>query len=178
MIFENVIQYDKAAAQALVEVSSRTLRRKPFLLRRTLLLTVGILAAACGVLLLMDFGGISSFARVICLLDLAVGLLALRMGIFLRRTLARRLMRTMTGGQRRVLFTEEEIQVEQPGVQRVSFYYPTLTALYETEAYFVLPLSTGVGIVLDKGGFVQGSVAEFRKFIQEKAGKAVAFIGG
>lgn len=175
-MFENVVHYDKAAARVLVEVDSRVLRRKNFLIRRVILFAVGIFAVACGGLLLMVFGELSAFTRVICLFDLVVGLLALWKGICLRRVMVKRVLRTLTGGDRRVVFTEEEIQIEQPGVQKGTFYYSTLTALYETEAHFVLPLSTKASMVLDKGGFVQGSVAEFRNFIQEKTGRTMQFV--
>lgn len=181
MVFENVTQYGRALARVLVEVDSRCLRRKRYLARRAFLLAVGIVAVLCGGFLLLVFGELDMPSRAICVGDLIVGILFLWKGIFFRRMMVWQTVRGMTEGTRRALFTEEEMQVEHPGVQKGCFYYSTVTAFYETEGCFILPLSTGpknrlTSIVLDKGGFTQGTVAEFRMFIQERTGKAVRFV--
>lgn len=178
MVFENRIQYDKVSIRALVEVNSRApLYRRQFLIRRAILLAVGLLALICGGLLTLFFGEIDTYSRAVCVLNLILGVLLLGKGAFYRRTMVRRVLRSASGGERRVLFTEEEIQVELPGVQKTAFYYPALAAVYETEGYFVLPMSTKTSVIVDKGGFTQGTVAEFRDFIQRRTGKTARFIG-
>ena len=177
MVFENRILYDRAAAQALVDVSRRGPQRRRLLLRRIIVLAVGLLALVCGSLPALFFSRLETYGRVLCVTHLILGVLLIRRGMLFRRVLVRRVMRGMTEGERRVRFTEEEFQVEQPGVQRAVFYYSAVTSVWETEGYFALPLSTGSHVLLDKGGFVQGTVAEFRGFIQQRTGKAAQFIG-
>ena len=177
MVFENVIHYDRASALALAEVSSRAHRRKSFLVRRTILLAVGLVALVCGGTLVLFFGQLETFSRVICVLDLILGGLLLGKGICLRRATAWSVLRSATGGERRVLLTGEDIQVEQPDVKKAVFYYPAVTAFYETEGYFILTVSDRTAVILDKAGFTQGTVPEFRTFIQERTGKTAQFVG-
>lgn len=178
MVFENLTRYDRAAFQAMSEVSSRTVQRRRVLLRRTFLLILGTLCLGCGGLMLLIFHGLDFADRILAVCALLIGLVALGEGIFYRRLLAWSFWRNMRGessGERYFLFTEEFLQTGRQGVES-KYRYEVLLGAYETMGYFVLFLDRRYCMAVDKSGFSRGTAEALRNHLKEKLGKPVEFI--
>ncbi len=180
-MFENSTAYDKPAIQAMTWVFSRKVRRKQYLLRKCFLLGVGLMMMFGGLLLLATFGTLDYKERLICVIGLLIGGLALTEGIFLRRFQAwssLRALRQTTGTSelRRFVFSEDSFQSTQAGME-TTWQYEKVQEAYETEGYFILRLDKLTCILLDKEGFTQGTAWGFRAFLERKLGKPVEWSG-
>jgi len=180
-MFENNTAYDKNAIAAMTWVFAKKVRRKQYLLRKCFLLGVGSVAMLSGLLLLFMFGTLDFGNRVICVVGLAVGTLALTEGIFLRRFQAwnslRALRQTTDASElRRFVFSEDSFQGTQSGME-TTWRYERVQAAYETEKYFILRLDKLTCILLDKSGFALGTAWGFRAFLERKLGKPVEWSG-
>lgn len=180
-MFENHTAYDKSAVEAMTWVFTRKIRRKQYLLRRCFLLCVGSVGALSGLTLLLMFGTLDYGDRVICVIGLAIGGLALAEGIFLRRFMTWRSLRALrqskdASERRRFVFSEGSFQGTQSGME-TTWQYETIQEAYETEGYFVLRFDKLTCILLDKSGFTQGTAWGFRAFLERKLGKPVEQVG-
>jgi len=178
VLFENVTQYDFPALLALARVAGKTIRRKPFLIRRIFLMTVGTVSFLSALFLLLIFDQLDLQNRIIAVAALVVGLLALAEGIFFPWFVARSSSRLLAKGQREhhFRFTEGELQAETPGVQRSTYPATAFLAAYETEGYYVLMLDQRQGLVLDKRGFTSGSGENFGEFLERWLQKKIPCI--
>jgi len=180
-MFENNTAYDKNAIAAMTWVFTRKARRKQYLLRKCFLLAVGSVALLSGLLLLLTFGTLDYGDRVICVIGLLVGGVALIEGLFLRRVMAWRSLRALRQAAdaselRRFVFSEDSFQGTQSGME-TTWQYERVQEAYETEEYFILRLDKLTCILLDKSGFAQGTVWGFRSFLERKLGKPVEWSG-
>lgn len=178
-MFENVTEYDKRAVWAMTRVFTRRVWRKRYLLRKCFLVGMGLLGTLCGLLLLILFRGLDLGERAICITVLAVCIPAFLKGLFLRRFMAWSTVRTLrrAGGspERRFIFSGEAFRGVQSGME-TAYQYEIVREVYETETYFVLHLDAQLCMMIDKGGFSQGTPDGFRALLAEKTGRAAEFV--
>ena len=128
-----------------------------------------------GGLLLLFFQELERSEQVIAIGALIVGLLGTAEGIFLQRIAAWNSRRFLVKGRidHVFIFSETELTVEIPGLERSVYPYSAFLAAYERNGYFTLLIDKRHAFIIDKSGFSSGDPEQFRSFLQERLGKEI-----
>lgn len=165
--FETV--YDQKALTAMAKGLRKTVRRKRSRRSHILGWIVIILAFLLGF-----FAGPFDFRAAITLIAALVMLLVLIFEDFLNGFFARK--RMLPGTDKAFSHFTEESYSSETEIARTEFQYTAISAIAETNDYFIFLLGNNHAQVYDKRTILDGSIDTFRTFIKEKTQKAVCRI--
>ncbi len=170
-IFETT--YNQKALTAMAKGIRKTARKKRT--KRSHIFGFIVIALALLLALADIKDGIEFTAnRIITLLAALIILIVLLFEDKINGYVARK--RMLPGTEKsKVAFTEEDFYSETE-VGKSEWNYDRILMLAETKDYFIFVFSSSHAQVYDKNNLSGGTVDEFRKFICERTGKAMAFI--
>lgn len=163
-IFETT--YDQKALTAMAKGLRKSVRRKRS--RRSHIL--GWLVIALAVFLVVRSRALN-FRAVITLLAAAIVLLALLFEDHLNGFFAKKRMLPGTG--KAISHFTNDFYSSETEIGKTEFHYEYITALAESEDYFIFLFGNNHAQVYDKRTLSGGSIDAFRSFIQEKTQKTV-----
>lgn len=171
--FETV--YDQNAMTVLTKTLRKTIRRKRS--RRSHVL--GWIVIAVALLITIPMGGKEFSIDMRKVITWLAGLVVLAVLIFedsINAYIARKRMLAGTG-RGTSIFGDESYSTES-AIGKTEFNYDKISLLAETKGYFVFVFDRSHGQVYDKRTLSGGTEEEFRRFIEQKTGKAVVKIAG
>lgn len=173
MSFEVETTYDKPTVQAFQRILNRTVRYKRLCAVRIITIVIGCVSIAYGCLWLWAKAAMDA-SLVPAISGFIAGAVFLLIGIFYEAYLNKfsRHMVEKTPVTIRYSFDKHGYSTIT-GKQSVRSIYGILHNIYEGEGHFVLMLDRRRGFVLDKSRFLTGDPEEFRRFVEERTGKAV-----
>ena len=176
-MFENVTVYDQAALYAFTDVYTHTIQRVRYRLHLAVLLIGGGICTMEGLFLLFVLQLQDYSSLVLTGVVLFIGPCAVIKGLFLRHFMARNTRKRMNfrNGKCRFFFDMDYFETEQPGIQS-TYCYDRIYKAYEAPGYFVLFLDKVHGVILDMGGFTQGTADEFRSFLTERLERPIEYV--
>lgn len=175
--FRCVTTYDLPTLYTLSKIGAAVKSRWKSLAWRLVGLVIAAYMLFMGTLSLFSLSGMEIFGVIYLLCGAAAGIWSL----FLYRIRAWYVRRFfMNGTQKQTfLFDEEGFEIAVEGAEkRIRDEYGEVLRLVETGDYFLLFLEKNVAHILPKGTLTGGTPEEFRKFLEEKSGRAAEEMRG
>ena len=170
MRFTVETNYDQKTLTSLAHALRKTVRKKSGRLSHIL----GWIAVVLSPVLLFHDGFALDFRRVITLLAVLFMLAVLLFEDSINGWIARK--RLLKGLDKSVTTFEEEGYETITAVGKTQWTYEVIGEIVELKNCFVFIFDRSHGQVYDKAGFTEGSVEEFRSFIEGKTKKEVKTI--
>ncbi len=81
--------------------------------------------------------------------------------------------RMITGMEKSITTFKEESYISETNMGKTEFYYNNINIIAETEEYFVFVFDQSHAQIYDKKGLKNGTLEEFKKFIERKTEKNI-----
>lgn len=81
--------------------------------------------------------------------------------------------RMLTGMEKSVVTFKEDVYISETNLGKTEFYYNNITAIAETNEYFVFIFAPNHAQIYDKNGIIKGTIDEFKTFITQKTEKEI-----
>lgn len=177
-MFEVTTEYNKKAMLVMNRIANKTFRRGRYLFHKIFQIVLGLWCLIAGGLLLLIFNKLDASARVIAVAGPVIGVIALMKGIFYSRLGARASRKMMIEGNNcwTLRFGEEGLSGENAEGIQSAYPYSKIQGIFEAQEYFLLQIDKLHCVILDKGGFTQGTSEDFRRFIAERTGLTLRLV--
>ncbi len=167
MEFKFTTEYNKSSVTVLTRALRKTVRKKRSM--RSIILTAVLIVFVALTLIFPNEDGVHLDMPAVLSVIVCIALVFVL--IFQDKINASISIRAAIPGVEKtvVTFLEDEYYTET-AVGNTSWTYGKITALAETDGYFVFIIGNNHGQVYDKSSLEGGTVDEFRTFIEEKMG--------
>ena len=167
MIFTNETKYNQKTMTSLAHALRLTLRKK----RNKRTHIVGWIVLVLAALLLAGNGFVLSFQSVITVLAMLIMVVTLLWEDHINGYIARK--RLLKGLDKSVTTFHEDGYETITAVGKTQWTYEVIGEIVEMKDCFVFIFDRSHGQVYDKAGFTEGTVEEFRSFIEGKTKKDI-----
>ena len=172
-IFETI--YDQKGVSVMAKALRKTIRKKRS--KRTRIF--GAIIVLCAIMLTIPEEGeefIVTGSMIATWVTVGIMTLTLLFEDKINGYIARK--RMLTGMHKSITTFKEDCYTSETELGKTEFYYNNIHVLAETDEYFVFLFKPNHAQIYDKKGMKQGSLDEFRSFIEQKTEKEFQRISG